>query len=298
MMLNGTSLNKVRVMKKWLLCLCVYLIPVLSSKNISADTPTEPPTATNGPVDEYIRAVYNSFDFARNGNLTYEVFEKAMTGYLNLRAAGKLNTRRSILTVCDFTRSSSQYRMWVLDLEKKKIIIHHYVAHGQGTGDEFAKAFSNVNESHQSSLGFFVTGDTYQGQHGTSLRLHGMDAGWNNAAYDRAIVIHGADYVCRESVQAQGRIGRSWGCPAVNEKLAPEIINAIRGGTALYIYYPNKQYMKTAYWLNKKVEKMPTDFLGTSEKTMLASALPPVKKKADTVIIRIPVGSPVPESLY
>lgn len=288
-------------MNKWLLYLCVYLIPVLSSKSVTADSPTETPAATSGtPLDEYIRAVYNGFDFAKNGDLKYEVFEKAMTGYLNLRAAGKLNTRRPVLTVCDFTRSSSQYRMWVLDLEKKKVIIHHYVAHGQGTGDEFAKAFSNVNESHQSSMGFYVTGDTYQGEHGTSLRLHGMDAGWNSAAYDRGIVIHGADYVCRESVQAQGRIGRSWGCPAVNNRLAPEIINAIRGGTALYIFYPNKQYMKTAYWLNKKVEKMPTDFLSTSERPMLASTLPPIKKKADTVIIRVPLPeyAPVPTSLY
>jgi hypothetical protein len=99
-------------------------------------------------------------------------------------------------------------------------------------------------------------------------------------------------------VQAQGRIGRSWGCPAVNNKLAPEIINAIRGGTALYIYYPNKQYMKTAYWLNKRVEKLPTEFIGGGiDKPMLASSLPPIKKKVDTVIIRVPFGGDVPSSL-
>ena len=284
-------------MKKWLLCLCVYLIPVLSSQDISAETPTEKPAASIAtPAGEYIRSVYEGFDFSKHGNLSFEVFEKAMTGYLNLREAGKLNSRKPLLTVCDFTRSSAQYRLWVLDLEKKQVLIHDYVAHGQGTGDEFAKAFSNVNESHQSSLGFYVTGDTYQGQHGQSLRLHGMDAGWNNAAYERAIVMHGANYVASEFVKAQGRLGRSWGCPAVSNKLAPKIISAIRGGTALYIYYPNKQYLKTAVWLNKKVEKMPTEFIGDVSKPMIASALPAEIKKADTLIVNLPYGGVMPSN--
>jgi len=279
-------------MKKWLLCLCVYLVPVLSYKPLSAETPTESPIASATPVQEYIRSVYNSFDFSKAGNLKFEVFEKAMTGYLNLRAAGKLNARRPILTVCDFTRSSADYRMWVLDLQSKKILFHHYVAHGQGTGDEFARAFSNINESHQSSLGFYVTGDTYQGEHGVSLRLNGMDAGWNSAAYQRAIVVHGAAYVCSDFVKAQGRIGRSWGCPAVSSQLAPQIISAIRGGTALYIYYPNKQYLKSSPWLTRTVTNLPAELLGgAASRPMIASALPPMPRRNDTVIVRMPAPS-------
>lgn len=288
----GVTPKTVR-MKKLLLAFCVYLTPVLFSYDSSADTPVESPssTAASSSKEEYIKAIYESFDFAKAGNLKYEVFEKAMTGYLNLRAAGKLNNKRPILTIVDFTKSSSQYRMWILDLEKKKVLINHYVAHGQGTGDEFARAFSNQNESHQSSLGFYVTGDTYVGQHGNSLRLHGMDAGFNNAAYDRAIVVHGAAYVCKEFVQSQGRIGRSWGCPAVSNQLAPQIIDAIRGGTAMFLYYPQKQYLASSVWLNKKVEKLPNELLNNAklQRPMLAVATPAAQK--DTVVVNLPYGT-------
>lgn len=201
----------------------------------------------------------------------------AMKGYLNLKSAGKLSDNKQILTVADFTRSSAQNRLWIIDLNTRKVIVHTYVAHGQGSGDEFATAFSNTNNSHQSSIGFYVTGETYTGEHGTSLRLNGMDNGYNSAALDRGIVVHGADYVCKDFVAGNQRLGRSWGCPAVNSRMAPAIINTIKGGTCLFIYYPQRAYLASAYWLNKKVSNVPS----YSNVAMLA----PVPAKISTATI-------------
>lgn len=236
-------------------------------------------------VDSYISGVYDGIDFGKDGDkLNPEVFKLAMKGYLNLKDAGKLGGDKQILTVVDFTRSSNQNRMWIIDLKANKVLMHTYVAHGQGSGDEFATAFSNLENSHQSSLGFYVTGDTYIGEHGTSLRLNGMDNGYNNAAFDRGIVVHGADYVCKDFIAGNQRLGRSWGCPAVNSKLAPGIINTIKGGTCLFLYYPQKTYLKTAYWVNKKVENVPA-----SRNIAMLPAAAPVKLataiKRDTVTV-------------
>jgi hypothetical protein len=124
---------------------------------------------------------------------------------------------------------------------------------------DYATSFSNTDGTHASSLGFFVTGDTYVGQHGNSLRLNGMDNGFNHAALSRGIVVHAADYVSKGNIASQGRLGRSWGCPAVAPELAQPIINTIKGGTCLFIYYPHSTYLKTAYWMNKKIENFPSE---------------------------------------
>ncbi len=300
---------RVRLFWKWSVCVTIYLGVAFSAKSLSAETPNDPPATTIAtpavtPVDGYIQGLYKSFNFSGPSALRYEVFDKAMRGYMNLRAAGKLNERRPLLTVCDFSKSSNQYRLWIMDLQKKKVLFHDYVAHGSGSGDEFATVFSNTNESHQSSLGFYVTGETYQGEHGTSLRLHGMDQGFNNAAYERGIVLHGADYVCRSFVQGNKRLGRSWGCPAVDNRLAPQIINAIRGGTCLFVYAQHKSYAKTAYWLNKKIDRVPADMLAyaaqssTDSSATTVADVQPAKKVIirDTVTVIVPlpqVNAPV-----
>ena len=140
----------------------------------------------------------------------------------------------TLLTVIDYGLPSRERRLWVIDLATDSVLAHELVAHGKNSGGDIATSFSNRRGSNQSSLGTFVTGDTYHGKHGLSLRLHGLDAGVNDAAFDRAIVIHGAAYV-RESIVPQlGRLGRSQGCPALAEDVAPRIIEMIKGGTVVY----------------------------------------------------------------
>jgi hypothetical protein len=145
---------------------------------------------------------------------------------------------------------STANRLWVIDLSQKKVLFNTYVAHGQGSGNAYAMEFSNNDGSHQSSLGFYVTRDTYSGKHGNSLRLDGMDQGFNDRALDRAVVMHAAEYCSNSYVNQNNRLGRSWGCPAVSPQLAQPIINAIKGGTCLFIYAPKANYLKSSKWLN------------------------------------------------
>lgn len=247
-------------MKKFTLCIVVCLLLALQAKIVFAgNAVNDLNNTTTDQVANYIKNTYKQIAFPKSDTLNYEIFEKAMRGYINLRNAGKLNQHKNVLTVCDLTRSSNDYRLWIIDLDKKAIVFHTYVAHGQGSGEEFAKAFSNRNNSHQTSLGFYVTGDTYEGEHGTSLKLNGMDNGFNSAAFDRGIVVHGADYVCKGFIADNQRLGRSWGCPAVPSALSMPIINTIKDGTCLFIYYPQPKYLQSAFWLNKKIDRLPTD---------------------------------------
>ncbi|MDI9320807.1 MAG: murein L,D-transpeptidase catalytic domain family protein [Phycisphaerales bacterium] len=211
---------------------------------------------TNPSSSEHISSVYEKINFCRSGKLNPIVFEYAYKGYLNLKAAGKLTNDKDLLSVCDYSLSANVYRFWIIDLSKNKVLFNTYVAHGQGTGEEFARSFSNIQDSHQSSLGFYVTSSTYIGDHGLSLYLHGMDQQYNSAAYERDIVVHGADYVSHQFIQENQRLGRSWGCPAVPDSLASEIIQMIKDGTCLFIYYPHKKYLASSYWLNKKSNKL------------------------------------------
>lgn len=200
-------------------------------------------------IEQYIKELYG--DIKKLNGLKYDVFKKGYVGYLNLQSESKLPATRHIITVCDFSMSANKKRMWIIDLDKKKLLLNTHVAHGQGTGEEYANKFSNLPNSHQSSMGFYVTGATYTGKHGNSLRLLGMDKGYNCAALDRAIVLHGAEYVSEEFIKNHKRLGRSWGCPAVSVDVSDKVIGYIKGGTCLFIYYPAKQYLTDSYWLNK-----------------------------------------------
>ena len=248
-----------------MLCLAVCLMTGLGGDAranggemaVEVEMEMEMSSSPEAVLNKYIKKLYRQIDFNRKNKLSYDIFEKAYRGYVNLREAGELSSDKEILTVCDFTQSSNNNRMWIIDLKARKILFNTYVAHGANTGEEFARKFSNNFESHQSSLGFYVTGDTYVGQHGNSLHLHGKDQGFNHNAYDRAIGVHGADYVNKKFIAGNERLGRSWGCPAVSNELAQPIINTIKDGTCLFIYYPQKDYMKSAYWMNKKITEVP-----------------------------------------
>lgn len=148
-------------------------------------------------------------------------------------------TTREILTVIDYSLASREPRLWVLDLAHGRVLAHELVAHGRGTGDDLARRFSNEPGSLESSLGTFVTGQTYEGRHGLSLRLRGLDPGLNDRAEARGIVMHGAEYVSPAAVRTLGRLGRSQGCPALAPAAARRVINLIAGGTVLYAYFPS-----------------------------------------------------------
>jgi hypothetical protein len=173
---------------------------------------------------------------------------------LSLRAvrcaerSSELETPRT-LTVIDYSLPSTQPRLWVLDLERRSLLYEELVAHGRGSGEDRATAFSNEEGSHQSSLGLFVTLDPYVGRHGRSLRLRGLEAGVNDRATERAIVIHGAAYVSRAFAARHGRLGRSWGCPALAQDVAPEVIDQIAGGSPVFAYYPEPAWLERSRFL-------------------------------------------------
>ena len=162
--------------------------------------------------------------------------------------SGKVNNPRT-LTVIDYSRPSSEKRMWVYDLKTRNLLYEELVAHGQGSGGNVPNAFSNEPETHRTSLGLFATDDTYVGRNGYSLRLNGLDAGINDRARERAIVIHGAPYVSESFVKANGRLGRSWGCPAIRAELAREMIDRIKGDGLVFAYYPDSGLLQSSKFL-------------------------------------------------
>jgi L,D-transpeptidase-like protein len=178
--------------------------------------------------------------------LTPKVLRMALDRVACARAAG-VSGRDDLLTIIDYTLPSSEPRLWVLDLEKGKVLYHELVAHGKGTGEKYATRFSNRPDSLQTSLGLFRTAGTYQGGNGYSLRLQGLDDGVNDRAESRAIVMHGAWYVSEAQVRSQGRIGRSWGCPALSEAMARPVIDTIKGGSFIFSYSgKDTSWLKTA----------------------------------------------------
>ncbi|MDP9361963.1 MAG: murein L,D-transpeptidase catalytic domain family protein [Acidobacteriota bacterium] len=162
-----------------------------------------------------------------------------------------LVTRRNLLTVIDYSLPSSQPRLFIFDLAAHRLLFRELVAHGKGSGGDLASFFSNDPGSLATSLGLFVTADTYNGGNGYSLRLRGLEEGINDMAWDRAIVLHGASYVSQEAVKGLGRLGRSWGCPAVRREVSQKIIDTIRGGSPVFAYYPDKSWLSTSAFLRQ-----------------------------------------------
>ncbi|MGB3182697.1 MAG: murein L,D-transpeptidase catalytic domain family protein [Cyclobacteriaceae bacterium] len=192
-------------------------------------------------LDSRIESVYSSIDGPKPSQ---EVFKKALIGYYNLELGKKVDRKRKIITIADFSKSANEKRLWVIDLTSKKTLFNTYVAHGRNTGNVFAKTFSNTVNSNQSSMGFYVTAETYYGKHGLSLRLDGQEKGVNDNARRRAIVMHGADYVSENFIKRVGRLGRSFGCPSIPMELRDDIIKTIANKTCLFIHYPDAEYEK------------------------------------------------------
>jgi len=181
---------------------------------------------------EVVKAVL-SHDGARG--LSPKVLERALDAVASARANG-FSGRDDLLTVIDYSLPSTKPRLWVLDMAHGRVLFHELVAHGAGSGDNYATRFSNVKDSRQTSLGLFLTGGTYEGGNGYSLKLQGLDRGLNDLAEERHIVMHGAWYVSPEHARGHGRLGRSWGCPALSEQVAPSVIDTIKGGSFVFSY--------------------------------------------------------------
>lgn len=174
--------------------------------------------------------------------LSLQAFTTAVKGYENLLEKGLLDNP-GLLTIIDFSQSSKNKRLYVLDLLTNRILFNTYVAHGRKSGAEYARAFSNRAHSNKSSIGFYVTGHTYTGGEGYSLRLEGLDKGFNDKALSRDIVLHGSWYVNEQFLSSNGLLGRSLGCPAVPMEEHEQIIDRVKDGSCLFIYYPDKNYL-------------------------------------------------------
>lgn len=186
----------------------------------------------------------------KNVGLNEAVFNYAIEGYLQLLQSGKLKNPDA-LSIIDFSMPSTTKRLFIVDVVHGKLLFNTYVAHGRNSGLQTANSFSNSPESFKSSLGFYTTETTYEGKHGYSLRLEGLEKGFNDNAMSRGIVMHAANYVDERIAKAQGYIGRSLGCPAVPEKLHTAIISSIANGTCLFMYANDKNYLKHSTYLHQ-----------------------------------------------
>jgi hypothetical protein len=192
--------------------------------------------------------IYNNIGLASFG-LPKVAFSLAMKGFSKLRERGMIGTD-SIITIIDFSKSSRQKRLYVIDLKNQDVIFNTVVAHGRNSGGEYARSFSNKPSSNKSSLGFYITEGTYSGGNGYSLKLQGAERGVNDKALARAIVMHGADYANEEYIDGQRYLGRSFGCPAIPQKYHKKIIDTIKDGNCLFVYYPDQAYIKKSKLLN------------------------------------------------
>lgn len=198
-------------------------------------------------VAEEAYNLYNLMDLKKFG-LSIQAFEYAWKGYKYLSESKKINS--GVLSICDFSQSSRNKRFYVIDVAEKKLLINTWVAHGRNSGGEYARSFSNSPESHKSSLGFYITANTYHGSHGLSLKIEGLEKNINDKADRRNIVIHGSEYVGEDFLARSPINGRSFGCPALPAGETEKIIETIKDGSCLFIYHPTKSYLQKSKVLN------------------------------------------------
>jgi len=233
-----------------LLALVIVLI-VLCPILISANTCQAFESSIEGPFARFeiqVRSLYGTIGLEKRG-LDFAVFRYALIGYYNLKRRDAIS-KRGIISIIDYRKSCNEKRFYVIDLINKKVLYHTLVAHGRHSGEIYARYFSNEPGSLKSCLGFFVTGDIYDGDHGYSLYLYGKERRFNNKARARRIIVHGAYYVRRSFIKQNGRIGRSQGCPALPAGPHIDIIDTIVGGTCLFQFYDDKRYLEKSALLD------------------------------------------------
>jgi hypothetical protein len=195
--------------------------------------------------------LYDHMNLQRSG-LDEKAFEYAWRGYHNLLKKGLIR-KKNVLSICDFSQSSRNKRMYVIDIRHQKLLYRTYVAHGQNSGAEFADSFSNQPDSYKSSLGFYVTSRTYYGRNGLSLKIEGLDSGYNDLAGKRNIVLHGCSYAGAKYLQHYGSLGTSLGCPAIPSSMSPRIIRVVKNGSVLFIYHPTQEYLDGSSVINSDI---------------------------------------------
>jgi len=226
-------------MRKIIFYLFFLLMPAVNNARVTE-------VSSAGALNEDIYADIN----LANTGLSRGVFDLAVKGLKKLDTDGKLNNS-NIVTIADYSQSSTRKRLYVIDLKDRKLLFNTYVAHGRNTGEEYAKSFSNEEGSLKSSLGFYITENPIVGSHtGFALLINGVEKGFNDHAIKRAIIIHAADYATENFIKKHGQLGRSFGCPALPPDMNKPIIEKIKGGTCLFIYNPDNKYICTSSLLN------------------------------------------------
>jgi hypothetical protein len=210
--------------------------------------PKAPVTRAASAAPAKAAAAATAWPADETGSINPDVFQLAFAAAGCAVRSGDVKDP-STLTVIDYSVPSTKKRLWVYDLDSRELLHEELVAHGQGSGGNVPTNFSNEDESHRSSLGLFKTSETYIGKHGYSLRLDGLDKGFNDRARQRAIVMHGAKYVSEDLARSQGRIGRSWGCPALRDGIIREVIDDVKGGNLVFAYYPDQNWLKASEYL-------------------------------------------------
>jgi hypothetical protein len=244
---------KPMVFRPTLLIKHIFLLAMLLSTAIGWKAPEKKDksqigSSAKGDLSSCGKTVYDSLCLGGLG-LSKPVFDLAYKGWQQLRTAGKI-FNENMLSIVDFSQSSNRKRLYVIDLLNIRLLFNTYVAHGRRSGKELATHFSNQPRSQQSSVGFHVTRDTYMGANGYSLKLMGLEGGFNDNAARREIVLHGADYVSERFISSYGCLGRSWGCPAVPLDLSKDMIDSIKNGSCLFIYSPQQKYLDRSRILN------------------------------------------------
>src|SRR5579872_857716 len=228
---------------------CVLVAFVLPVNVLKAGNPVSAKRAAKAAAfAAEATTLYAQFDLKEMG-LTKKAFEYALKGYNYLLDHHWLN-KSNILTICDLSQSSRNKRLYILDMDQRTVLVNTYVAHGRNSGGEFARSFSNSPSSHKTSLGFYITQGTYYGGNGLSLKIRGMERGFDDRAGGRNIVVHGSEYVGPDFLQMNQFCGRSYGCPAVPADESEEIIDLIKEGSCLFIYHPTKRYLIRSKILN------------------------------------------------
>ena len=221
--------------QKVIFCLFFLFIPL---NRAAVNTVANSPFTSSDPVSELAVGEQLFEEMELGGTVNFIAFRQAVAGYYKID-----NRKREVLTLIDFSRPSTAKRLFVFDMRERKVLFSSVVSHGKNSGDNYATSFSNEYGSYKSSLGFYLTESTYQGKNGYSLILNGLEKGINDRARERAIVMHGAAYADPSVASRGGRLGRSFGCPAVPQKLSRPIIDAIKGGSVMYIYAETPDYL-------------------------------------------------------
>lgn len=256
-------------MKKFSVVLLLLILGVttfadrLNSENHSSHNISDPGKIktsghrlTSVNFEDSLQSLYRIIGLEKYG-MTFDIFRYGMVGYYSLKHDGRLSGK-PVVSIIDFTKKSTEKRFYTIDLSSHKVIFHSLVSHGRNTGENEATAFSNIPHSNQSSLGFYVTGETYTGSKGYSLRLDGMDHGINDKMRERAVVMHDAEYVSDSWIKKYGRLGRSQGCPALPKGVARKVIDTIKDKTMIFAYYKDDALLSASNYLkvNNLLQKL------------------------------------------